>query len=192
MKKMKIDIPYYEDNTRISNSALGWFLKKGPKYLRDMLDGKEEGLKLPQLERGTMIHEYILQPDEFWKDYIILDFAVPKVKQQRELCELYYTYRQVDPFATEDELMLHAYNTAYSNKKSDEIKLKEAKEIIDEAKRVNLCNILPYASVSKGEKVSPGDIIGTAGIDAITGKPQLTFMVFKDGKPIDPATAPRA
>ena len=46
--------------------------------------------------------------------------------------------------------------------------------------------------VSKGEKVSPGDIIGTAGIDAITGKPQLTFMVFKDGKPIDPATAPRA
>ena len=131
MRKMKIDIPYYEDNTRISNSAIGWFLKKGPKYLRDMLDGKEEGLKLPQLEKGTMIHEYILQPDEFWKDYIILDFAVPKVKQQRELCELYYTYKQVDPFATEDKLMLHAYNTAYSNKKSNEVKLREAKEIID-------------------------------------------------------------
>lgn len=25
---MKIDIPYYEDNTRISNSAIGWFLRK--------------------------------------------------------------------------------------------------------------------------------------------------------------------
>lgn len=27
---MNIEIPYYEDNTRISNSAIGWFLKKGP------------------------------------------------------------------------------------------------------------------------------------------------------------------
>lgn len=25
---MNIEIPYYEDNTRISNSAIGWFLKK--------------------------------------------------------------------------------------------------------------------------------------------------------------------
>ena len=65
MNKMVIDVPYYSDNTRISNSAIGWFLKKGPKYLRDMLDGKEKGLELPQLERGTMIHEYILQPEEF-------------------------------------------------------------------------------------------------------------------------------
>ena len=62
---MIIDKPYYEDNTRISNSSIGWFLKKGPLYFRNMLDGKEEGLKLPQLEKGTMIHEYILQPDEF-------------------------------------------------------------------------------------------------------------------------------
>ena len=82
---MKIDIPYYEDNTRISNSAIGWFLKKGPKYLRDMLDGKEKGLELPQLERGTLIHDYILQPEEFWKDYEILDFEIPKVKQQKDL-----------------------------------------------------------------------------------------------------------
>ena len=39
---MEIIIPYYEDNTRISNSAIGWFLNKGPQYLRDMLDNKEE------------------------------------------------------------------------------------------------------------------------------------------------------
>ena len=41
---MDISIPYYEDLTRISNSNIGWFLKKGPKYLKEMLDGKE-GLK---------------------------------------------------------------------------------------------------------------------------------------------------
>lgn len=52
---MIIDKPYYEDNTRISNSSIGWFLKKGPLYFRNMLDGKEEGLKLPQLEL-SLIH----------------------------------------------------------------------------------------------------------------------------------------
>ena len=103
---MIIDKPYYEDNTRISNSAIGWFLKKGPRFYRDMIDGKEEGLKLPQLERGTMIHEYILQPEDFWNDYIILDYEVPKVKQQKDFCE-----------------------TAYSNSKSSEIVLKEATEL---------------------------------------------------------------
>ena len=128
---MIIDKPYYEDNTRISNSAIGWFLKKGPQYYHRMMIGEEEGLKLPQLEKGTMIHEYLLQPDEFWKDYIILDFAVPKVKQQKDLCELYYTYKQTDPLEEDDKLILLAYNTAYSNKKSDEVKLKEAKEILD-------------------------------------------------------------
>ena len=28
-------------------------------------------------------------PGEFWKDYEILDFEIPKVKQQKDLCEKY-------------------------------------------------------------------------------------------------------
>ena len=46
--------------------------------------------------------------------------------------------------------------------------------------------------VKKGEYVVAGDKIGTAGIDSITGKPQITFMVFQNGNPIDPAKAPRS
>lgn len=46
-------------------------------------------------------------------------------------------------------------------------------------------------TVAKGDSVASGGVIGSAGIDAISGKPQLTFMVFKDGNPIDPAAAPR-
>ena len=145
---MDISIPYYSDMSRISNSNIGWFLNKGPAYLKRMLDGKEEGLKLPQLEKGSMIHEYILQPDEFWNDYIILDFAVPKIKQQKDLCELYYTYKQVDPFADEDEIILKAYNTAYSNKKSNEVKLKEAKEILELYK-----NYIEYFANKNSKKV---------------------------------------
>lgn len=127
---MIIDKPYYEDNTRISNSSIGWFLKKGPLYFRNMLDGKEEGLKLPQLEKGTMIHEYILQPDEFWNDYVILEYDVPKVKQQKEFCDWYATLKATDPLEDEDKILLNAYNKAYSNKLSDDSKLAIAKDFI--------------------------------------------------------------
>lgn len=127
---MDISIPYYEDLTRISNSNIGWFLKKGPKYLKEMLDGKE-GLKASFLDKGTMIHEYILQPEEFWKDYIILDFAVPKVKQQKDLLEFYANAKMVDPLASEDDILLISYNSAYSNNKSIDKRIQEAKELVE-------------------------------------------------------------
>lgn len=122
---MIIDKPYYEDSTRISNSAIGWFIKKGPQYYHRMMIGEEEGLKLPQLEKGTMIHEYLLQPDEFWKDYIILDYEVPKVKQQKDFCEAYTNSLEL----VEDDKLLKAYRSSYSNTKSSEIALKEAREL---------------------------------------------------------------
>ncbi len=122
---MEIKIPYYEDGTRISNSSIGWFLKKGPRYFKDMMDGKEEGLKLPQLERGTMIHEYILQPDEFWNDYVILDYEVPRVKQQKDFCEAYANSLEL----VEDDKKLLAYRSAYANQKTADIALKEATEL---------------------------------------------------------------
>lgn len=127
---MDTSIPYYEDLTRISNSNIGWFLKKGPRYLKEMLDGKE-GIKASFLDKGTMIHEYILQPEEFWKDYIILDFAVPKVKQQKDLLEFYSSARSIDPFASEDDILLMSYETAYNNTKSKEKKIQEAKELVE-------------------------------------------------------------
>lgn len=127
---MDISIPYYEDLNRISNSNIGWFLKKGPRYLKEMLDGKE-GLKASFLNKGTMIHEYILQQEEFWKDYIILDFAVPKVKQQKDLLEFYANTKMVDPLASEDDILLMSYNSAYSNNKSIDKRIQEAKELVE-------------------------------------------------------------
>lgn len=127
---MDTSIPYYEDLTRISNSNIGWFLKKGPRYLKEMLDGKE-GLKASFLDKGTMIHEYILQSEEFWKDYTILDFAVPKVKQQKDLLEFYANAKMVDPLASEDDILLMSYNSAYSNNKSIDKRIQEAKELVE-------------------------------------------------------------
>lgn len=45
--------------------------------------------------------------------------------------------------------------------------------------------------VKKGDYAMSGAEVGTAGVDPISGKPQITFMVFQNGQPIDPAKAPR-
>lgn len=50
---------------------------------------------------------------------------------------------------------------------------------------------LSSVSVKKGDYVVFGKEIGKVGIDSISGKPQLMFMVFQNGQPIDPAVAPR-
>ena len=123
---MKIEIPYYEDNTRISNSAIGWFLKKGPRYLKDMLDGKEEGISGKYLEKGTMIHMYLLQPDEFWHNYMIIDYEKPKTAQQIAFCERYFHSTEL----LEEDKLLDAYKSAYSgNNMSKDAMLKKAKEL---------------------------------------------------------------
>jgi murein DD-endopeptidase MepM/ murein hydrolase activator NlpD len=47
-------------------------------------------------------------------------------------------------------------------------------------------------SVKTGDTVRPGTELGRLGVDATTGKPQLSLMVFLRNNPVDPATTPRA
>jgi murein DD-endopeptidase MepM/ murein hydrolase activator NlpD len=47
-------------------------------------------------------------------------------------------------------------------------------------------------SVKEGDRVGPGMELGKLGIDAVSNKPELFFMVYKNNAPIDPAKAPRA
>lgn len=125
------DIPYYEDNTRISNSAIGWFLNKGPAYFRNMLDGKEKGLDLPQLRKGTMIHEFLLQPDQFWNDYILFDGDKPKSAQAQKFCENLINTVEIEL----NKQLSDAYRKSYSivGKSEDKI-LSEALKISVEYK----------------------------------------------------------
>ena len=51
---------------------------------------------------------------------------------------------------------------------------------------------LGSVKVKKGEYPVSGSVLGTVGIDSITEKPQMNFMVFQNGQPIDPAKAPRS
>lgn len=50
---------------------------------------------------------------------------------------------------------------------------------------------LGSVNVKKGDYTVFGEKLGTAGIDTISRKSQLTLMVFQNGLPIDPAKAPR-
>lgn len=136
------DIPYYEDNTRISNSAIGWFLNKGPAYFRRMLDGKEKGLDLPQLRKGTMIHEFLLQPDKFWDDYVLFDGEKPKSAQAQKFCENLINTVEIEL----NKQLSDAYRKSYS------IVGKSEDKILSEALKISV-EYKDYIEAIKSKKV---------------------------------------
>jgi septal ring factor EnvC (AmiA/AmiB activator) len=50
---------------------------------------------------------------------------------------------------------------------------------------------LESLSVSVGTRITPGMEVGRLGMNTISERPQLFFMVFRNDTPIDPALAPR-
>ena len=123
---MEIKIPYYEDLTRISNSNIGWFLQKGPAYLHKMLTNPPPEEKNYVLERGTLIHMYILQPEEFRNTYVVWDKSRPTSAQQEKFCQELASSVEIEP----NKAILSAYKEAYSTKgKSEETMLSEGQKI---------------------------------------------------------------
>jgi len=51
---------------------------------------------------------------------------------------------------------------------------------------------LESVSINVGDRVSPGMEVGRLGVNSVSQKPQLYFMVFRSDTPVDPALAPRA
>lgn len=123
---MDITIPYYEDMTRLSNSNIGWFLNKGPAFLHKMLSGQGEEEKSTALSRGTMIHEYLLQPEEFQKDYVVWDKSRPSSVQEEKFCQALADSIEIEP----NKRLLTAYKAAYAttNKSEDKMLLEATKK----------------------------------------------------------------
>lgn len=107
---MIIDIPYYEDNTRVSNSAIGWFLKGGPAYFHRKLSGEVEDEKSSAMDRGTMIHMYLLQPEEFLKTYKVWTGAKPASEKQEQFCIELANSVEIEP----NRAVLSAFKKVYS------------------------------------------------------------------------------
>lgn len=120
---MDTSIPYYEDFTRISNSNIGWFLNKGPAYLHKKLSGQLEDETSQSMTKGTMIHEYLLQPEEFQKDYVVWDKSRPSSVNEEKFCRALADSLEIEP----NKSLLSAYKAAYSTSgKSDDKILSEA------------------------------------------------------------------
>lgn len=147
---MDISTPYYEDLSRISNSNIGWFLNKGPAFLHKMLTNPPPEEKNPVLERGTMIHMYILQPEEFQNTYVVWDKQKPTSSQQEKFCKSLADSVEIEP----DKQLLSAYKAAYSTtNKSDAKMLSEAKEIASTLKEY-----IDFLSEKSGKTmISPWD-----------------------------------
>ena len=116
---MNIDCPYYEDLSRISNSNIGWFLQKGPAYLHKMLTDPPPEEKNHVLERGSLIHMYILQPEEFLKTYVVWDKSRPFSAQQEKFCQELANTTEIEP----NRAILSAYKEAYSTAGKSEDKM---------------------------------------------------------------------
>ena len=116
---MDISIPYYEDLTRISNSNIGWFLQKGPAFLHKMLTDPPPEEKNSVLERGTLIHMYLLQPEEFYKTYVVWDKSRPFSAQQEKFCQALANTVEIEP----NKAVLSAYKEAYSTAGKSEDKM---------------------------------------------------------------------
>ena len=116
---MEIKIPYYEDLSRISNSNIGWFLQKGPAYLHKMLTNPPPEEKNYVLERGTLIHMYLLQPEEFHNTYVVWDKSRPTSAQQEKFCQALASTLEIEP----NKAILSAYKEAYSTAGKSEDKM---------------------------------------------------------------------
>lgn len=123
---MDISIPYYEDKSRINNTAIGWFLFGGPSYFRKKMSGEIPDEESRAMSKGTMIHMWLLQPDEFKKHYRVSGMQKPKSQQQEKFCQELVNTTEIEP----DLALLDAYKKVYSIVGKSEAKmLSEAKEI---------------------------------------------------------------
>lgn len=128
---MDLSIPYYEDMSRISNSNIGWFLNKGPAFLRAKLDRKIEDESTSSLEKGSMIHMFLLQPEEFRNTYKRCTFPKPKSVNQEKFCQELMNSTEIEP----DKALLNAFKASYSTTgRSREEILSKASQMASELK----------------------------------------------------------
>jgi hypothetical protein len=109
---------------KVSNSSLSWF-QTSPKYFKLMLDKEIEEESKSYYEKGEQIHQFILEPEEFDKNYIFLDYESPKSVQQASFVEKFARLK----VGTKEERLIKAYKESYSTKESDDKVLEKAEQL---------------------------------------------------------------
>lgn len=104
----------YYNKQRVSSSSLKWF-EISPLFYKKMLNKEIEQESKRYFEIGKKIHMKILEPNEFDKNYIFLDYETPKSENQRQFCEDYITAK-----GNKDYKLSYAYRKNYKVDKSSE------------------------------------------------------------------------
>jgi hypothetical protein len=115
---------YYKEK-RVSSSSLKWF-EQSPLFFKKMLDKEIEQEQKRYFEIGKKIHMKLLEPKEYDKNYIFLDYDIPKSENQRKFCEDYITFIS----KKSDDKLIYAYKNNYKTEGQDDGK------ILDKAKDV--------------------------------------------------------
>ena len=124
---------YYKEKG-VSSSSLKWF-ELSPKYFKKRLDEEIADEKKSWLELGRKVHMSILEPEEFEKNYIYLEYTQPSSPNQKAFCEKYVELRKEKPKATKKSHKIKAYKESYNSKnKKDEVIEKEANKLYNRLK----------------------------------------------------------
>ena len=105
---------------RISASALGYF-KVDPLYFKNYIDRLLDEDTPKYMELGVQLHMYLLEPEEFQKNYTYLDVTKPRGANQIEFCEIIANSKLTE---IEDKATT-AYRLVYNLKGKSESKIKQ-------------------------------------------------------------------
>lgn len=107
---------YYREK-RVSSTSLGWF-EKSPLYFRKRVDEEIVQAKQRYYELGQQVHMAVLEPVEFDKSYITLEYKVPTSANQKKFCEEYMKNKD----------KVKAYKKSYKVDKKSDKKIEEESE----------------------------------------------------------------
>jgi len=115
---------YYKEQ-RISSSSLKHF-EQSPSLFKKYLNQELEQWSTYFLDKGKQIHMALLEPEEFKKNYTVVNFETPKSEQQKQFCE---DYVKLPDKMLDDKTLLKAYKNNYKTGKNDEKILKDAETL---------------------------------------------------------------
>jgi len=134
-----MEIKKYFSIPAVSNSVIRYF-QISPNYCWKRMNNEIIDEEKSYTYLGKQSHMYILESEEFEKNYTYLDFKTPTSKQQQTFCEDYIKYTKTESaldiedekFLSHEASLVYAYQDNYTaDKKSAESILKSAKILFE-------------------------------------------------------------
>jgi len=101
------------------------YLDVSPKMFKQYLDDELGETDTKWTELGTQTHMYLLEQDEFWKNYVYLAVDKPSSEKQKQFAERLSESIKIDKEVDRVELAIKIYKEIYAVGKKSDDKIKE-------------------------------------------------------------------